>query len=284
MAFCLLTSALFAAAAAVPTGAADAYCCGAGTKGGDCNDSDLTALNLAFNAAGSSLAIKATVDGSTYSCPVEMCKVASGTGAVPVAFPDIGKATDCLGKILAGAGAAPSDLTVTVTKGKQVHVSVQNGPDVTLKPCGSEATPVLETPLPAAGSSYCGGYQDIVKDLKIAVVNTTAVLSRLAAHRYAATTVCYPYSLLLGAGQYIGDCRTFWWQGCQDRVLWRAHRLQIVGHWRCRGAAGDDKADGKPKAQSAPCLLLQTAHTLSIHPILSFLLLAKSLSLGWARA
>jgi hypothetical protein len=160
------------------TTAGMAFCCGAGTKGGSCNDADLSALSLTFNKASAPTAvdISATVDGSKSSCPAEACKVASGKSAA-VSFPSIGSNTDCLNKLLSGAGAAPSDLSVTLhnTKPATLSVTVQGGPDVTLKECSSALAGGERSASPMPKGAYCGGFQDIIKDLRISIVNTSAV-------------------------------------------------------------------------------------------------------------
>ena len=56
------------------------FCCGDGTAGGACHDSDLSAMTLAFDAARTALNISTTIDGSAFSCPAESIKVRANPG------------------------------------------------------------------------------------------------------------------------------------------------------------------------------------------------------------
>lgn len=72
---------------------------------------DWSEISLAFDGAATTVNAKAKFDSKTMSCVAEACKV-TGAGGKVILFPNIAKATDCVGKFVTASGTLASDWQV----------------------------------------------------------------------------------------------------------------------------------------------------------------------------
>ena len=125
--------ALFVGCAVAP---GTTFCCGLPGKV-DCGSPDFTQMAFAMHEGTTGLwtstDFSTTLDGTKTVCKGETIKV---TGK-DVAFPNIAKKTDCVGKMVTATGALPSDLKVTydaATKSLTVDIDSE-GLTVVMKEC-----------------------------------------------------------------------------------------------------------------------------------------------------
>ena len=125
--------ALFVGGAVAP---GSTFCCGVPGKV-SCGSPDFTQMSFAMHEGAGALwtttDFSTTLDGTKTVCKGEAVKV---TGK-DVAFPNIAKKTDCVGKMVTGTGALPSDLKVTYdSAAKTVTVDIDSqGLTVLMKEC-----------------------------------------------------------------------------------------------------------------------------------------------------